>query len=50
MDKMVRLRKGYERRWYRRAEREVGSRYARSNTLTAKLAGIDLRAFVYACE
>lgn len=44
------LRNGHERRWHRFAEREVGIRYAESNALTAKLTGIDLRAFGYVCE
>jgi hypothetical protein len=44
------LRNGYERRLSRYAEREVGARYAESNALTAKLTGIDLRAFGYACS
>ena len=39
-----------ERRWRRFAEREVNARYAESNALTAKLTGIDLRAFGYVCE
>ncbi len=44
------LRGGHERRWRRLAEREVGTRYAASNALTAKLIGIDLRMFGYACD
>ncbi len=43
------LREGYERRWRRFAEQEVGTRYANSNTLTAELIGLDLRAFGYLC-
>jgi hypothetical protein len=43
------LRDRYELRWRRYAEREVGTRYAESNALTAKLTGLDLRAFGYAC-
>ncbi len=46
----VALRGGHERRWRRFAEREVGTRYAQSNALTAKLIGIDLRMFGYAWE
>lgn len=45
----VALRDGYERRLHRYAEREVGTRYAESNALTARLTGIDLREFGYAC-
>ncbi len=44
------LKDRYERRLRRYAEREVGTRYAKSNALTAKLTGLDLRAFGYACE
>ncbi len=44
------LRGGHERRWYRIAEREAGARYTESNALTAKLTGIDLRAFGYTCK
>jgi hypothetical protein len=40
----------YERRWRRFAEQEVGTRYAESNALTAKLTGIDLRALGYATK
>jgi Sulfotransferase domain len=43
------VRDGYERRLHRYAEREVGARYEESNALTAKLTGIDLEAFGYAC-
>jgi hypothetical protein len=44
------LRDRYERRWRRFAECEVGTHYAESNSLTAKLTGLDLRAFGYACK
>ncbi len=44
------LRDRHERRWRRYAEREIGTRYAKSNALTAKLSGHDLRALGYACE
>jgi hypothetical protein len=44
------LRDRHERRWRRYAEREVGTRYAGSNALTAKLTRLDLRALGYACE
>ena len=46
----VALRHLYERRWRRFAEREVGTRYAESNSLTAKLTGLDLRTLGYTCE
>ncbi len=39
-----------ERRWSVNAAREVGTRYAESNAVTAGLTGLDLRAFGYACE
>ncbi|MBA3492053.1 MAG: sulfotransferase [Rubrobacteraceae bacterium] len=39
-----------ERRWRRSAAREVGTRYAASNAVTADLTGLDLRAFGYVCE
>jgi hypothetical protein len=39
----------HERRWRRFAEAEVGDHYAESNALTARLTGLDLRAFGYAC-
>lgn len=39
-----------EHRWRLNAAREVGTRYAKSNALTAGLTGLDLRAFGYACE
>lgn len=44
------LRDRHERRWCRLAAREVGTRYAESNAVTAGLTGLDLRAFGYACE
>jgi hypothetical protein len=44
------LKDSYERRWHRYAEQEVGTRYARSNTITANLTGLDLPAFGYPCE
>jgi hypothetical protein len=43
------LRDSHERRWRRRAAREVGGRYAQSNTHTARLAGLDLGSFGYDC-
>ncbi len=46
----VALRDRAERRWRRHAAREVGTRYAESNAVTAGLTGLDLRAFGYACE
>jgi hypothetical protein len=46
----VSLHDRQEYRWRRRAALEVGTRYAQSNTITAGLTGLDLRAFGYACE
>lgn len=43
------LRGRRERGWRRFAEGEVGDRYAQSNSLTAELTGLDLRAFGYDC-
>lgn len=40
----------HEKRLREQAEREVGRRYARSNTITAELTGLDLRRFGYSCE
>lgn len=44
------VRDRHERRWRRHAAHEVGTRYAKSNALSAGLTGLDLRAFGYACE
>lgn len=44
------LRDRHDRRWRRYAERKIGDRYAKSNARTAKVTGLDLRAFGYACE
>lgn len=41
------LRKKYEERWRKKIERSVGDRYSESNSVTAKLMGLDLRAFGY---
>jgi hypothetical protein len=46
----IALRENHESRWRRFAEHEVGTRYAESNALTAKLTGIDLRALGYPTE
>jgi hypothetical protein len=46
----VPLRDRHERRWRRLAAREVGTRYAKSNALTAELTGLDLRTYGYVCE
>jgi hypothetical protein len=46
----VALRDRAERLWRRHAAREVGTRYAESNAVTAGLTGLDLRAFGYAFE
>ena len=46
----VSLHDRQEHRWRRRAALEVGTRYAQSNTITAGLTGLDLRAFRYACD
>ena len=46
----VSLRDRQERRWRLDAAREVGTRYAKSNALTAELTGLDLRAFGYDFE
>jgi len=45
----VALRDRHERRWRRRAAREVGTRYAQSNTVTAQLTGLELGSFGYVC-
>jgi len=45
----ARLRAGSDERWRRFAEELVGTRYAKSNALTAKLTGIDLWTFGYVC-
>ena len=43
------LRERYEIRWRRYAEEQVGDLYAKSNTLTAKLTGLNLGEFGYPC-
>jgi hypothetical protein len=44
------VRDRHERRWRRHATHEVGTRYAKSNALSAELTGLDLRALGYVCE
>jgi hypothetical protein len=46
----VALHDRHERRWRRHVAREVGTRYAESNAVTADLTGLDLRVFGYVCE
>jgi hypothetical protein len=46
----VALHDRHERRWRCQAAREVGTRYAESNAVTAELTGLDLRVFGYACQ
>lgn len=43
------LRERHEDRWRRYAAGQAGDRYAKSNTLTAKFTGLDLREFGYPC-
>lgn len=43
----ARLVDGYERRWRRHIQDKVGERYAKSNDITTRLIGIDLREFGY---
>lgn len=45
----VTFRERYEERWRLYAKDQIGERYAKSNTLTAKLTGLDLREFSYPC-
>lgn len=42
------LVEGYENRWRRYVRKKVGNRYAKSNTITRELIGIDLKPFGYA--
>jgi len=46
----TRLRAVSDERWRGFAEVQLGTRYAKSNALTEKLTGLDLKAFGYTCQ